>query len=192
MNTDKHRSIVFQTQRLSIKPVALSDLNELVKLCTNPEVMRYVGDGSIQTAEEVLAFIHTRERYYQQYGLDFFSVFKSDTGEFVGQAGLFHLAFDISNHDIWLAYRLQPQFWHKGYATELAKALINWGFNELSLTSILAFVHPQNKHSQRVLENAGMSYCGLKDYNCVPRPYYSIHNSIDAVHKTNESSIFAK
>lgn len=172
----KDDDIVIQSQRLILKPAHLSHLDELIKLCTNPDVMRYVGDGQILSAEDVLAFIHTREKYYQNYGLDFFSVFKSDDGQFIGQAGLFHLNFDVSNTDIWLAYRLQQKFWHKGYAQELAKALINWGLKDLSLPSILAFVHPENKRSKRVLENAGMVYRGLKDYKSVPRPYYEITN----------------
>lgn len=172
-----NRRPVLQTERLTLKAVCLSDLDQLIQLSTDPEVMRYVGHGQIETKEGILKSIHLRQDYYQKNGLDFFSVFLSNNGEFIGQAGLFHLDFNPLNHDIWLAYRLLPQCWHQGYATELAKGLIKWGLEDRSLNQILAFVHPKNKRSQEVLKKAGMSYCGLKDYEGVARPYYQIKNT---------------
>ena len=151
-------SIVLETKRLVLKPMALSHLDDLVSLRSDPEVMKYVGNGLTQTKDQVLEFINLGVDYYAQYGLDFFSVFEKKTGAFVGQAGLFHLGFDINQPDIELAYRLHQKYWNKGYATELAQALIRWGFEHLSLPKIVAMMFPENEHSRRVLEKSGMSY----------------------------------
>ena len=96
---------------------------------------------------------------------------------FVGQAGLFHLGFDVKQSEIELAYRLHKKYWHRGYATELAKALINYGFNQLSLSRIIAAVRQENERSRKVLEKAGMSYQGLIDFRGSPWPCYEIYNN---------------
>ena len=65
--------------------------------------------------------------------LDFAAVFEKETGEFIGQAGLFHKGFYDEQPDIELAYRLHKKYWGHGYATELAKALIRWAFENIKI-----------------------------------------------------------
>ena len=112
--------------------------------------MKYIDDGSVHTKEQVRRFhSNSGQGYFEKYGMDFFSVFEKKTGAFVGQAGLFHLHFDVNQPEIDLAYRLHKKYWNKGYATELAKALINYGFNTLSLSKIVAFACSQKiKHQE--------------------------------------------
>lgn len=170
--------IILETKRLILKRIALSNFEDLLALRSDPEVMKYIGDGSIQTKEEVENFIQSSltSGYYEKYGLDFFSVYEKETGTFVGQAGLFHVGFNVNQSDIELAYRLHTKYWNRGYATELAKALIDYGFSKLSLPKIIAAVHPENERSRRVLEKAGMSYIGIIDYRGSPWPRYEIYN----------------
>ncbi|HAU0262623.1 TPA: GNAT family N-acetyltransferase [Legionella pneumophila] len=170
-------SIVLETKRLVLKPIALSHFDDLVALRSDPEVMKYIGDGSTRSKEEVLDFIHCSLDYYARYGLDFFSVFAKKTGVFVGQAGLFHLGFDVKQPDIELAYRLHKKYWNKGYATEFARALIQWGFKHLALPKIIAMVHPDNERSRRVMEKSGMSYHGMMDFRGSQVPCYEIYNN---------------
>lgn len=175
-------SIILETKRLILKRIALSHFEDLFALRSDPEVMKHIGDGSIQTKEEVENFIKCSltTGYYEKYGLDFFSVYKKETGAFVGQAGLFHVGFDVKQSDIELAYRLHTKYWNRGYATELAKALIDYGFSKLSLPKIIAAVRPENERSRRVMEKAGMSYIGIVDFRGSPWPCYEIYkNQID-------------
>lgn len=170
-------TIILETKRLILKPIALSDADDIFALRSDPEVMKYIGDGSVHTRERVEDFIQCGQGYFEKYGMDFFSVFDKETGSFVGQAGLFHLLFDVNQQDIDLAYRLHKKYWNKGYATELAKALINYGFNTLSLSKIVAFVFPENEASRKVLENAGMSYRGFVNFKEASLPSYEIYNN---------------
>lgn len=168
-------NIVLETKRLVLKPISLTDLDDLLALRSDPEVMRYAGDGSIHTREKVQDFIQCGRAYYEQYGLDFFSVFEKETGDFVGQAGLFHFCFNVQQSEIELAYRLHKKYWGRGYATELGKALIEYGFNHVSLSKIIAVVHPENERSRRVLEKVGMTYRGTIEYRGIQRPCYEIN-----------------
>ncbi|CAN5304881.1 hypothetical protein BH10PSE19_BH10PSE19_10500 [soil metagenome] len=170
-------SIILETKRLILKTIALSHFEDLFALRSDPEVMKYIGDGSIQTKEEVENFIKCGAGYYEKYGLDFFSVYEKETGKFVGQAGLFHVGFNVKQSDIELAYRLHTKYWNRGYATELSKALINYGFSKLSLPKIIAAVRPENDRSRRVMEKAGMSYIGIIDFRGSPWPCYEIYNN---------------
>jgi ribosomal-protein-alanine N-acetyltransferase len=171
-------NIILETKRLILKRIALSHLEDLFALRSDPEVMKYIGNGSIHTKEEVENFIKCSltSGYYEKYGLDFFSVYEKETEEFVGQAGLFHVGFDTKQSDIELAYRLHTKYWNRGYATELAKALIDYGFNKLSLPKIIAAVRPENERSRRVMEKAGMTYIGIVDFRGSPWPCYEIYN----------------
>lgn len=167
-------SFSIETKRLILKPIALSELDELYALRSDPDVMRYI--GKLQTREEVRDFIKLGQDYFDKYRLDFFSVFEKQTGEFVGQAGLFHLAFDMKQPDIELAYRIHKKFWGQGYTTEAAKALIKYGFEQLSLPKIIAIHHPDNLASKRVIEKAGLQYTKMIDYRGIELPCYEIYN----------------
>ncbi len=87
------------------------------------------------------------------------------------------MRFNVTSPDIELAYRLHKKYWNLGYATELAKALIEYGFDKLALPKIIAMVHPENERSKRVMEKAGMSYLGMVDYRESQWPCYVIFNS---------------
>lgn len=170
-----------ETERLILKVPTLNDYEDLLALRTDPEVMKYISsggqfDGRIQTKEHVKEHIELAKPYFDKYGLVFYCVFEKKTGRFIGQAGLFHLGYNLEQSEIELAYRLHKQYWGKGYATELAKALIKHGFNDLKLPRIIALVHPDNLASKRVMEKAGMSYYGLIDFRGHQTPCYEILN----------------
>lgn len=169
-------NIILETKRLILKQPILSDFDELLRLRTDPQVMQYIGTGAIQTKEQVKEFIENAKPYSDQYSLGFYSVFEKDTNHFIGQAGLFHLGFNVNQSDIELAYRLHPNYWNKGYATELAKALIEYGFTKLALSKIVAIVHPENNRSRRVMEKAGMFYHGMIEFKGSTLPCYEILN----------------
>jgi GrpB-like predicted nucleotidyltransferase (UPF0157 family) len=150
-------SIFLETTRLILKTPELSDLNNLIILRADPDVMRYTGDG-VQEQETVKEALNFFISYYHEHRMGFFSVFEKDSGDFIGQAGLFHLSFDDKQPEIEIAYRLHKQFWGKGYATELAKALVHWGFENLSKDKFIASCLPENIASQKVLQKAGLDF----------------------------------
>jgi GrpB-like predicted nucleotidyltransferase (UPF0157 family) len=80
--------------------------------------------------------------------------------------------------EIELAYRLHKQYWGKGYATELASALIKWGFQQLDISKIVAGAEPENIVSQKVLMKAGFDCKGLQNWwNGREMFYYEIYKN---------------
>lgn len=153
--------IFLETKRLILKLPELSDFNDLLALRADPDVMRYIGNGDIQTLVQVKDFLTMAMDYQKKYGIGFCSVFEKESGDFIGQAGLFHTSFNDTQPDIEIAYRLHKKYWGRGYATELVKALIRWGFEHLSVQKLVAGAHPDNIASQKVLIKSGLDYRGI-------------------------------
>lgn len=165
-----------ETERLILKKTEQSDFDNLVALRSDPDVMRYAGRG-VQTKDEVQKFLDTVISYQKKHGFGFCSVFEKETGEFIGQAGLFHVGFYDEQPEIEIAYRLHKKYWGKGYGTELTEALIRWGFKNLPLSKLVAFVHPDNLASHRILQKCGMRRLGIVHSYYGDIPKYEIYKS---------------
>ena len=170
-------AIFLETKRLILKTTDSTDLDNLISLRSDPEVMKYIGKGEIQTQDDVKRFLEMAIQYQEKHGFGFCSVFEKESGKFIGQAGLFHLSFYDEQPEIEVAYRLHKKYWGKGYATELAKALIQWGFQNLPVKRLVALIHPDNLPSRRVLEKAGMTYTGKVKHHDKVVPCYEIYKS---------------
>ena len=57
-----------------------------------------------------------------------------------------------------MGYRILPQYWGKGFATEAAMAALDYGFNKLDLSEIIGMVHEENVASRKVLEKCGLKF----------------------------------
>jgi [ribosomal protein S5]-alanine N-acetyltransferase len=123
--------------------------------------MRWAGGPSSDvehSARRLQRFIDHRERY----GFSFGAVVERTTGTVIGDAGLIRLAF--RGPEVELGYRLKVPYWGKGYATEVARAWLAYGFDELALDRIVGVTNPDNVASQRVLEKIGMHREGTTTY----------------------------
>ncbi|CDZ76612.1 anhydro-N-acetylmuramic acid kinase [Legionella massiliensis] len=164
-----------ETKNLIINTPELSDFNDLYALQTDVEVMKYIGQG-VRTKDEIMHGLEKAIRHYKKHGFSLGSVFEKKSSQFIGRAGLIYIAYDDSQPDIEVGYALHKISWNKGYGIELAKALIAWGFQSLSIDKLVADTHLQNERSRRVLEKAGMSYVGIGKYGDSDVAWYSIHN----------------
>lgn len=153
-----------ETKRLIIKSPELKDVDKIYLLDSDPEVMRYIGNGLPRSKEESRDWFKKSVKHFEKYGFSFGLVFEKNTGEFVGRAGINYDAYDDSQPDIEIGYRLLKKFWNRGYATELASALIEWGFLNLKIEKLCGFSKPDNKSSRRILEKVGMHLIGLDQY----------------------------
>lgn len=150
----------------------------MVQLRADPDVMRYIGqNGTIQTSEEVATFLSSAIAYQAKHGFGFCSVFEKDSGSFVGEAGLCPLVLDKNQTDIEIAYRLHKRYWGKGYATELVRALIEWGFTHLPITRLIAVIHPENTASRHVLEKVDMLYAGKREFQGMQVDCYELYKN---------------
>lgn len=89
-----------------------------------------------------------------------FVAFHRETNEFVGLGVLIHLELNSVNDRYEVGYRLPVNQWGKGYATEIARRLLEYGFNDLGLHEIYGTTHPDHLVSQRVLLKLGLKNVG--------------------------------
>ena len=151
-----------QTLRLDFREFVPGDVEEIVRLDADPRVMKHIADGRVHTREESLALYPRILRYPRLYAnLGIWRASRRDTGAFVGW---FSLKYAGKASDIEIGYRLAPDAWGLGFATEGAAALRDYGFDDLGLERIIGVTHPDNLASQRVLLKIGMADEGWGRY----------------------------
>jgi len=159
-------NIFLQTQRLVITVPSLSDFKDQYTLQSDPDTMQYIGSG-IRAEDEVRESLKNAILHYEKHGFSLGSVFEKKTGNFIGRSGLIYLGFEDTQPEIEIAYALLKPYWGQGYASELVKVLVDWGFKNLPIGKLVAVINPGNERSRRVLEKSGFHY--------VKRAQYRIH-----------------
>jgi len=150
------------TLRLALHDITPHHANELYELDSDPRVMRYIGSGRLSTRNEIDAVMKRLPHAYALYpGLGTWRATRRDTGDFVGW---FALKYIPGTADVEVGYRLRHGAWGRGYATEGARELVRYGFDDLGLQRIVGVTHPANVASQRVLLKIGLTDIGWGHY----------------------------
>jgi RimJ/RimL family protein N-acetyltransferase len=84
------------------------------------------------------------------------TIIESETGAVIGWGGLYDDPFE-PGWGIEVAYLFTPPAWGRGYATELVRCCLDIAATRLGLASVVAFAHPDNVASRRVLEKTGFA-----------------------------------
>ena len=151
--------IFLETGRLALRRLTMDDADHLVALHGDPEVMRFLTGGRPNTREEIeREWLPQFLSYYERCpSFGYWAVIEQETGAFLGWCCF--RPFEGSELDeVELGYRLNRSAWGKGYATELARALIDKGFRELGVRRVMAQTMTVNLGSRRVMEKAGLHY----------------------------------
>lgn len=144
-----------ETERLVLKLYTEKEKAGLIGLFTDPEAMKHVGDGVMteEQAEEWWAKLFNK---FYPLGLNIWAVFTKENSEYVGHAGIYPRP--EKKEDWEFVYFLCREAWGKGYATEIARRIIEYGFDDLNLPEVFATVDDDHAASIRVLEKAGMLF----------------------------------
>ena len=151
-----------ETMRLSMRAFVADDFPELARLNRDPAVMKYISNGKPMAQDAIAAALRRSMRYPALYpDLGVWHTSRRDTGAFIGW---FSLKYAGRSPDIEIGYRLVPDAWGRGFATEGACALAAYGFDDLDLDRIIGVTHRDNIASQRVLIHTGMQDLGWGRY----------------------------
>ena len=150
---------IAQTVRLELREFQKTDLMQVHKYASDPQVVRFMSWGP-NTKEETSKFIqrsisHQKEKPRVNYSL---AIVLRDKNELIGACGIYES--NVENLEGWIGYCLNRQFWGQGYATETAQALLDFGFAKLKLHRIFATCDPANTASAHVMQKIGMQYEG--------------------------------
>ncbi len=144
-----------ETDRLFLRRYAEKDKNHFIALFTDTAVMKRVGDG-VMTGEQAEAFWQKLcEKLYPQ-NFNIWAVFTRTDSRYIGHAGIYPRP--TKKEDWEFVYFLNRESWSKGYATEIARQIVEYGFERLNLPEIYATVDDDHSASIRVLKKAGLNF----------------------------------
>ena len=169
------------TERLTLVPLGPEHLDAYTALIAQPDVHRYLSSAKAIAADpagEAARIIGVAQAQWRDRGYGPFAVFETDGGGFVGRGGLFWVE---RLQGVEINYMLDPRFWGGGYATELSRRFLAFGFGELGLARMVATTNPDNAASRRVLLKVGMQADGRRDFGTHMVDYFRIDRADWAV-----------
>jgi len=156
-------AIFLETPRLILRQWQESDHEPYIQLNADKEVMEFF--QSTSTRDESLAQIARLVSHIDQYGFGFFAVERKDNQQFIGFTGLANDRFESHfTPCVEIGWRLSKVNWNQGFATEAARACLNYAFDILKLKEIYSYTAVDNKRSEHVMEKIGMNKVGIFDH----------------------------
>lgn len=144
------------TDRLELRPLTLDDASDYWPLVRDPDVLRFVGESPCESLDAVRDILRQKPLAdYARYGFGRLAVIERESGRFVGWCGLKYVP---SIDEVDIGYRFLPDCWGKGYATEAAATVLQYGFDVLELAQIVGLVDPANAASARVMQKLGLRF----------------------------------
>jgi len=150
-----------RTKRLLLRPWKEEDLEPLTRLNSDPRVIEFLLGPLTREESAVRLAVYTKHILDHGWGL--WAVSVPGVSDFIGWIGLWPIGF--KGHftpAIEVGWRLLPEFWGQGYATEGARACLAFAFKTLKLDEIVSITVPGNLRSIHVMERLGM-HRDLKD-----------------------------
>ena len=148
--------IELHTDRLMLREWRDEDLSVFAAMNADPEVMRYM--PKLLSREDSEGRFHRIREHFERHGFGLWAVEVCGAQPFVGFVGLSVPQFEtLFTPCVEVGWRLSRDEWGRGYATEAARAAVQFGFDRIGLNEIVSYTVPENQRSRRVMERIGMS-----------------------------------
>ncbi len=156
------KNVILESDRLLIRPFQLGDEEEVFAFSSDEEVTRYTGDvlrTTLADAKKIITDVWYPD--YKKYGYGRFAVIYKPDNKIIGFNGFkYHPDEDFTD----FGYRFLSDYWSKGIATESSEMLLEYGFKNLPIDYVLAFVMVENPASSNVLKKIGFKFEKLAGY----------------------------
>ncbi len=144
-----------ETPHLVLRAWTAEDASGLHDILQEDGILQYFPNPNPPPRSKADDYIAHQLAHWQLYGYGHWAVVARDDGRVVGWNGLEYLP-ELGETEV--AYLLSRGVWGRGYATEAARAAVEYGFDTAGLAAIIGLVHPENAGSVRVLEKCGMTF----------------------------------
>ena len=150
-------AIILETPRLVLTMWNKGDAEMIRQLHSTVETTRYLSGAAPWTLEKAEERLKSWFDEHARDGTTKYKMLRRDDGRFIGRAG-FSRFQESGRGEFELGYSIRQDAWGNGYATEIAGTLAQWFFSRGFAKQFIAFTHPENTASQRVLQKIGMQY----------------------------------
>jgi ribosomal-protein-alanine N-acetyltransferase len=146
--------VILETPRLLVRKWVPDDWKRFRALFTDPRVMQYIGDGQPWSDSRIRHWVEESIEAEKTRGWVLWPLVHLEDSEVIGFCG-FWTGFPP---DVEMGWRLLPEYWGQGLMTEVAKALMDFGFASYHFDRLIAVAQPENRASIRVMEKIGMAF----------------------------------
>jgi len=145
---------VIETPRLLLRRMTPADADALFAVLGDPVSMKYYPDAF--SRDDVNRWIAWSIASYAEHGHGLYAMVLKSSGEVIGDCG--HVRQDVDGAtEIEIGYHVLRSLQGLGYATEAARACVEYGFAKLGAKRMISLIRPENLASRRVAEKAGMT-----------------------------------
>jgi ribosomal-protein-alanine N-acetyltransferase len=148
------QGVILETERLRLREFVFQDTDALVSVLGDPVAMQYY--PAPFGRKEVEVWIERNIQRYRREGYGLWAMLPRDRDELIGDCGCFLRDVDGRN-EVEIAYHVRRDLWGNGYATEAARACMQYAFNKLGLDRVICLIRPENMQSIRVAEKNGLT-----------------------------------
>lgn len=164
------KSTILETKRLYLREMQQSDFDSLCQILQDKDTM-YAYEGAF-CDDEVQEWLDRQILRYRKWGFGLWSVIQKETDEMIGQCGLTMQPWK-ETEVLEIGYLFRRSYWHRGYATEAAKACKTYAFEVLRADAVCSIIRDTNIASQNVAIRNGMTIADTwtKHYRGVDMPH---------------------
>ena len=151
---------ILSTPRLKLRQFRGADWDAYAAMCADPEVMRHIGAGGPLSRDDAWRSMAGMLGHWTLRGYGMWAIEERDVGAVIGRAGIINPA-DWPGPEV--GYMLGRDWWGRGYATEAARAALDWGFATIGFDRLISLIDPANTASIAVAERLGERLDGETD-----------------------------
>lgn len=171
------RNYFMMTERTGFSKWNKDDKELAELLWGDPEVTRFICASGCFSKEDIGERLGVEIRNDELYQIQYWPLFELSSSQLIGCCGI--RPFKDEDRSYELGFHLRRIYWGMGYASEAAKAVINYSFSVLNADKIYAGHHPENMASGRILTKLGFKYIGKNFY----KPTGLYHPSYELVNE---------
>ncbi len=165
---------VICTKRLFMRKPSIEYVDQFYNILKKEPVGKWLAKSRGMSKEEANDYIRNLILHWEQYNFGVWLLFNSETGKLLGHCGLRKID---ETGQIEIMYLLDPEYWGNGYASEAAKASIQYAKEMMNVKRITARVKVANENSKKLLRNLGFIYTHEVDYSGRLLSYFELNTS---------------
>lgn len=168
---------ILETNRLIMRNFTTKDCNELLEIFSDGGMPHLEIFGPLDS-EYSLGFINRMTESYKNNGYGLWAIVEKNENKLIGYCGIHKILINDGEEKTEIAYRIHKKLWGMGFATEAAKAVLDYAFRGLNLDEVVACILETNTKSINVAQKIGLKYtrdCTFRGTKC---HLYSKRNSL--------------